>query len=798
MGTGIESIHSTGSARTAITSSVHGVLAARLTRRILALAGVVAVPAATLLALACPPLASPALAGPALVSTALVSTALVSTAQAGTVSVAIDSMSPQTARPGDTVTVTGTVTNRTSQTQAGLVVYLMSSAARFTTRDQMDGYLSQSGSPILEAVGNPFAITPSLRPGATTQWHASFEVNNVGITQFGVYPISAQLNDQAGAVLGTDQTLLPFWPGQQAASLQRPLAISWVWPLIDQPHHQVCTTASNTPVNALTSNALAASLSPGGRLSDLLQAGQANADADLTWVVDPALLADAAAMTRPYRAGSGPGCLGLTTEPASKAATTWLAGLRAVTSVQPTVITPYANVDVSALVHHGLETELTRAYTTGRTVADDVLHGSFGPSIALPAGGTADLSVLTNLAASQDINTVVLNSSQLPPASTSVFEPDDAVTSVRAAGTTMTVLLADSVLTNVLQAGGSSPGTPATQFAVSQRFLAETAMIAAEAPDSDRSIVVEPPESWNPSAALADELLSETVNTPWLTPAPLGNLARTADSDRGIARHPLAGSAANPAELSPGYLEAVAATEASLSTYESMLYRPSAAYLQSLNEALTAAESAAWRGGGGVQGIALVDGLSAYLADQTGKITIITAPQVQMGGASGPVPVSIQNGSSLPIQVKLVAGVINGPGRTSQLTIGHIQKPITVQPKQAVTVRLPVSSAPPGSTEVKLSLTTANGTPLPVRTVSFTILSTRYGRAILFLIAAAIGVLVLTSVYRAARRWLRADPQVATENEDLPGSVVTSTAGARPPTEKPDDLADARRWVDDA
>jgi hypothetical protein len=603
MGTGIESIHSTGSARTAITSSVHGVLAARLTRRILALAGAVAVPAAALLALACPPLASPALASPALASPALASTALASpalasTAQAGTASVAIDSMSPQTARPGDTVTVSGTVTNRTSQTQAGLVVYLMSSAARFTTRDQMDGYLSQSGSPILEAVGNPFAITGSLRPGATTQWHASFEVNNVGITQFGVYPISAQLNDQAGDVLGTDQTLLPFWPGQQAASLQRPLAISWVWPLIDQPHHQVCTTADNAPVNALTNNALAASLSPGGRLSDLLTAGQAHADADLTWVVDPALLADAAAMTRPYRAGSGPGCIGVTAEPASKAAATWLARLQAVTSVQPTVITPYANVDVSALVHHGLETELTRAYTTGRTVADDVLHGSFGPSIALPAGGTADLSVLTNLAASQDINTVVLNSSQLPPASTSVFEPDDAVTSVRAAGTTMTVLLADSVLTNVLQAGGSSPDTPATQFAVSQRFLAETAMIAAEAPDSDRSIVVEPPESWNPAAALADELLSETVNTPWLTPTPLGNLARTADSDRGIARHPLAGSAANPAELSPGYLEAVAATEASLSAYESMLYRPSAAYLQSLNEALTAAESAAWRRGG--------------------------------------------------------------------------------------------------------------------------------------------------------------------------------------------------------
>jgi len=155
---------------------------------------------------------------------------------------------------------------------------------------------------------------------------------------------------------------------------------------------------------------------------------------------------------------------------------------------------------------------------------------------------------------------------------------------------------------------------------------------------------------------------------------------------------------------------------------------------------------------------------------------------------------------SQPIQVRLVAGVVNTPGRISQLTIGQLQKLITVPPRQAVTVRLPVSSAPPGSTEIKLSLTSANGIPLPVQVVSFTILSTRYGRAILFLIAAAIGVLVLTSVYRGVRRWLRPDSQVATEDKDLPGSVVTSTStsDAPRPTEKPDDLADARRWVDDA
>jgi hypothetical protein len=109
-------------------------------------------------------------------------------------------------------------------------------------------------------------------------------------------------------------------------------------------------------------------------------------------------------------------------------------------------------------------------------------------------------------------------------------------------------------------------------------------------------------------------------------------------------------------------------------------------------------------------------------------------------------------------------------------------------------VRLPVSSAPIGSTEIKLGLTSADGTLLPT-TGALTVESTRYGRAILFLIGSAIGVLVLTSLYRAVRRRLRDDGR---GEAGPPGNVVTGTSGARHPTEAQDDLAEARRWVDDA
>ena len=325
---------------------------AKVKRRTLSLAAAFAVPAAIVTA-------GLALANPAQASAAHQASAGARPArhQAGTggVSVTIDSMNPQYAAPGATVTVEGTVSNRTSQTQAGLEVQLYTSATPFSSRDGMDSYLAHGGDSSLVTAGTPFIISASVAPGGSTYWTASFQVSAQGISAFGVYPVTAQLQDSVRAtVLAADQTLLPFWPGQRQAGLLRPLEISWLWPLIDQPHHQACA--------ALTNNDLAASLNPGGRLSALLTAGASHAGADLTWVIDPALLSDVATMTRPYQVGSKPNCTGAAQEPASKAAASWLAALKKVTPGQPTVITPYANVDMTALVHQGLTTDLATAY----------------------------------------------------------------------------------------------------------------------------------------------------------------------------------------------------------------------------------------------------------------------------------------------------------------------------------------------------------------------------------------------------------------------------------------------------
>ena len=754
-------------------------------RRILRKTAVFAVPAAILAGTLAGGLAS---AGPAQASPA-------ERASAGHLSVTINAMSPSYAAPGATVRLSGTVTNGTRQTKAGLDVRLFTSASHFIARDRMDAYVSRGVASDLIPAGNPFSVSASLRPGTTAKWTASFQADTQGITSFGVYGVTAQLQDLAGNVISADQTLLPFWPGSRAASLASPLKISWLWPLIGQPQQKVCTAT-------LATNDLAADLGPGGRLSALLDAGASHPGAQLTWVIDPALLSDMSTMTRRYLVGGQATCTGAAPQPASTAAANWLAGLRKVTPGQPTVFTPYANVDMSALVHQGLTRNLATAYRTGAAVAASVLPGTLGRDVAWPPGGTADLSLLTDLAAIEHVGTVVLNSSQMPPVNAdAVFRPDDAVASLRVAGLPMNVLLSDNTLTAVLRAGNTSSGTLAknTEFAVRQRFLAETAMIAAEAPDSRRTVVVAPPGGWSPSEALASDLLGETTTTPWLTPTSLTSLSSAADTEHAVPRHFPPGRKASPGELSRDYLSAVRVVGDRLGVYQSMLYRPAAAYTRSLEEALLATQSAAWRGGGEPRGAALTRGLNAYLKSAENKVKIISSAQVPMGGASGLVPVTIENGLHQAIRVRVVATVVNTPGRTSQLTIGHFQDVVTIPPQSPSSpVRLPVSSAPQGSTRINLSLTSANGTPLLFTETSLTVQSTRYGRAILFLIGAAIGVFVLTSLYRAVRRRLRDDTHLASEEAGPPGSVVTGTSDARDPTEAPDDLADARRWVDDA
>lgn len=683
---------------------------------------------------------------------------------AGQVSIVITSVTPQVAGPGSKVVVSGAVVNPGSAPVTGpLAVELWSSGARLPSPQEMNVYLSTPGTGLdTQVAGAEVSLPAALAGHKTEHWSLTLPVSRVGMRAFGVYPLAAQLV-QGGFPLASARTLLPYWPGRPQARAIKPLRIGWVWPLVGTPQRTVCP-------GVLLSDQLASEVAPGGRLGRLLAAGlgPAGVRARLTWAIDPALLSDVNAMTRPYRVGAGPSCGGAA-RPSSAAARTWLAGVRQAAQRQDFFTTPYDDVDVAALAHQGLDSELADAFADGRRVAADLLGQPQRPAaaaagargagqLAWPPDGVADYGVLQNLAASQiGVGTVILSSGMMPAANPAAAAPSAVTTTPNGLGSGLRVLLASDGLTQILSlpdsripgtdgAAGGGAGAAAAAFSRKQWFLAETAMVAAQAPGRARAIVVAPPRRWNPSQALARSLLSESA-APWLRPATLASLSSGGPAAPPSAYRPPPHFRVSPLELRRPLLRRVRKAAALIELESSLFTPPKPGYLST---AVAAAESSAWRGAGAGEhrALAMLGQVSAYVMDQLRRIKIIEGPRVTLGGKSGTLPVTISNGLRSAIAVKLRVLV---PGK-SGVTVGPIPSRIVVAPDTRRLIKIPVRAAAAGSSTLTLRLTTVSGRPLPGQSASLTVEATHFGTLAIVIIGIALLVFMVTAAARAIRR----------------------------------------------
>ena len=742
---------------------------------------------------------------------------------AAPLSIAITSVSPSYATPKGTVRVSGTVTNATAAAATGLEVQLWSSSSRLASRDAMDAYLTAPGA---SDVDTPTKAMQTLAPvpAHTAQpWSLTLRVSQVGMSVFGVYPLAAQLS-QFGAPVDAARTFLPFWPAKSGSHATAPLTLAWVWPLIDVPHQTACP--------ALLDDSLAASLASGGRLNRLLAVGDSalGRRAELTWAIDPALLDSAQVMTARYRVGGTATCSGASPRPASRAAQAWLAGVQSATAREDFFVTPYADVDVAALAHHGLNAELTDAFADGRAVAGakGMLgqaqrttaypgdgRGETGP-IAWPPGGIADYGVLESLAAPPNqVETVILSSTMMPPARPVSFTPSAVTTTPNGLGSQLHVLLADNGIAQILSdPPGSIPGTgaggssaPGAAFAREQWFLAETAMIAAEAPRTPRTVVVTPPRRWAPGTAVATALLNETVSTPWLRPASLASLVTAAHQTGQVPRKDPQQLQVSRNELRASLLRQVQRTSARIGLLTSILVHPQPRYLST---AMAAVESSAWSGipGGRRKARQLLRGINAYVAAQQRQVAIVDPLRVTLGGKSGEVPVSISNHLQSAIQVRLRVS------RPSTVSIGHFTSLVTVAGGTQRTIKIPVRASAAGSTTLTLWLTTPGGQPLPASTARLTVEATHFGTMAIVIIGIALAVFVLTAAARAIRRGSRraggpggesgegeaaeagpTGPDPAYDGAEA-DTVGRERAGPSPAAKEPDEHASTPGWAE--
>jgi hypothetical protein len=675
------------------------------------------------------------------------------------IAISITGMTPQIATPSATVTVSGTLANHTGSAMSGITVQAQTSTMLFTGRAEMTSFARSGSYPYpLPLAGKP-GVTGTVRSGATVHWSVSFAASAF-YSQFGVFPLQVQATAPRGGYTATARTFLPYWLSGSARTQPQQLQVAWIWPLVDAPQQGACS-------QTLATSRLASAVAAGGRLSTLLGAGATWAQDDqLTWNVDPALLSDVSVMTRQYFTGGSGACTGRSLEKASPAASEWLSKLRTSTAGQPAFLTPYANVDVAALSHAGLDGSIRTAYHLGDAVAGQVLPGTFGSNsdgtgggavlkAAWPADGLADAEVLTSLANDGGISTLVLSSGELP-SSTPGF--DNALgRTTSGIGTSVSVLLADSGITSLLGSASATP-TEAGQFAFIQDFLAQTAMVSSEAPSLARSLVIAPPAGWDPSPAEAAALLSITHDAPWLRPVALSALAAQTTT---MAPTPLPPRQASRTELSATYLDHVRQVQAGADLFTNLLYRPPARTVMSLQGAVATTQSAAWRGSGSPGGWLAIGKLTYYLKDSERKVQIIPGKKLFLAGTSGETLVSVKNGLGLPIQVRVMASTPLG----SQLVIGPFNSLVVVAQGKTNTVRMPVRSATIGTSTVQLQLVTEDGSPLAWTAQPLSVEVTRYGRSLLIIIGGALGILVLTSVFRLRRKRKASAAQRGTTSE---------------------------------
>lgn len=355
----------------------------------------------------------------------------------------LDSVSPNTVTPTSepVLTVTGTVTNIGDRGVEAVTVRVQRARA---VADPSELRTTLKLDQVNYDYPTPFQdIAVRLEPGQRQQFTLSVPLRDgtgtsLNITEPGVYPLLLNVNgtpDYGGqARLDDARFLLPVLGLPAAADGSAPplpapanpaVSTTVLWPLADRPRMVAGQTGELDRTVELTDDELAASLSRGGRLDELVGALESvfgperaadGAASAVCLAVDPDLLLTVQAMTRDYRVLASPSDPDGATRPGTgtEAAKQWLDRVRALASSMCTVALPFAQVDIAALAAAN-DPELTaRALQEPASIVDSILNTRSVRRVSLPDSSSLDPAA-AQLLKSQGFETAVLAGNAVAP-----------------------------------------------------------------------------------------------------------------------------------------------------------------------------------------------------------------------------------------------------------------------------------------------------------------------------------------------------------------------------------------------
>ncbi|MFF5495873.1 DUF6049 family protein [Streptomyces aquilus] len=718
-----------------------------------------------------------------------------------TVSVDINTLTPSVPTDGDTVTVSGTVTNDSKQTVTDAQVDLRV-GPELSTRSDVDSVAQRADfQPGLDGtiVGGKYVEKfAKLAPGVAQTFSIAVPVDELDLGSDGVYQLGVSLTGQTAAqqwqqVLGIQRTYLPWQP--EGADPKTKTTV--LWPLISTAHMTAETgsNAEQTPV--FLNDDLAKEISPGGRLEQMLSLGKT---LDVTWVIDPDLLASVDAMAGAYRIESGTSTVAGTHQAVAKQ---WLADLQDAVADKEVVALPFADPDLASLAHNGTTvsgslSHLKEATDAATTTVETVLHVTPNTDFAWPVNGAVDPSIV-QVATSAGADKVIARSDSLEETAGLPYTPSAA----RPIGGGTTAVVADARLSTAFE--GDLTSASASTLAV-QKFLASSLALNQQV-DKQRSIVVAPQRT--PTASQAQAMAAAVAALQggnWTQPQTLTSAAAAKPDASATTKVPP--TSAYPGklrkqELSKLSFEQIAAVQHKLDKFKVILTDQSRV-VTPFGRAMNREMSTSWRGRP-AEAQSYRDGVRNYLDILTSQVKLIDKSETKLSGRSATIPVTVQNNLVQGVDHLVLRLTSTSPTRLKIGDGDHEEQRVAVNGGHSQTVKFTTSAQANGQATVVAQLFTEDGQAYgdPVR---FDVKVTEFTATVMLVIGGGFLLLVLAGfrMYKQRKRAAQREAEEggsdgpdeagespdAPENPDGPADRLTEESGPQPGAGDPEQPSD--------
>ncbi|MFJ7997048.1 DUF6049 family protein [Streptomyces sp. NPDC096310] len=662
-----------------------------------------------------------------------------------TVRVALDTLAPSAPVKGDTLTISGTVTNEGKGTVNNAQVDLRV-GPRTAGRTAIDDAAARSGvSGDVAPIGGPYKVVlPKLPAGIPQDFALSVPVGKLGLDEDGVYQLGVSVTGKTSAapydqVLGVQRTFLPWQPDGTDKKTQ----VTALWPLISATHLSAETGPDDQQTPVFENDDLAEELAPGGRLEQLVSLGS---QSPVTWVIDPDLIATADAMTRNYSVRSGD-----TTVPGRNQAVAikWLDSLEKAVKDGKVVALPFADPDLASLAHRGKSVSGALSHLQPATdVADDtvetVLHVKPSVDFAWPVDGAIDPSII-DVATSAGAHKVITRSDSLQD--NLAYTPNAA----RPIGGGTTAVVADYRLSTAFE--GDMSTSSSSTLAV-QRFLAQSLAVTLQEPDNERNVVVAPQRT--PTAAQAQSMaraLRALESERWTEPTDLMAAAAVGPDADATTKVPSAShypKKLRAQELPTQTFLDIKKTQDRFDKFKAILTSPDRVAAP-FGNAISRAMSASWRGDpdGAAQYRNTVD---TYLQSLTDEVRLIPKSVLTLSGRSATIPVTVQNQLLQGVQNLVLRLKSDNPTRLKlDGDLAVAERPIKIDGGHSQSVKFTGAGNANGPVQVTAQLYTVDGKPYG-GPMTFQVKVSEITPTVMLVIAGGVLLLVLAGVKMYSQR----------------------------------------------